>query len=98
MNNLVKVLIVAGLAIGIFGGGGYVAYWLFFEKPDKLKFGVNHPVVTPTPDQGVTMLERANHEIERGDKESGKKILLALIQNLPDSEKNGDAKRLLSNL
>jgi len=25
MNNLVKVLIIAGLAIGIFGGGGYLA-------------------------------------------------------------------------
>src|SRR5215510_918502 len=98
MNNLVKLLIIAGLAIGIFGGGGYLAYSLFFKKPDKLKPGVNHPVVTPTPDQGVTMFEQASREIERGNKESGEKILLALIQNLPDSEKNGDAKRLLSSM
>lgn len=98
MNNLVKVLIIAGLAIGIFGGGGYLAYRLFFKKADKLRPGVNHSVVTPTPDQGVTMLEQANHQIERGDKESGEKILLALIQNLPDSEKNNDAKKLLSSL
>jgi len=98
MNNLVKVLIIAGLAIGIFGGGGYLGYRLFFEKPDKLKHGSNHPVVTPTPDQGLTMFEQANHEIERGNTESGEKILWALIQNLPDSEKNSDAKRLLSSL
>ena len=98
MNNLVKVLIIAGLAIGIFGGGGYLAYRLFFKKPDRLKLGVNHAVVTPTPDAGVTMFEQANHEIEHGDKESGEKILWALIQNLPNSEKNGDAKKLLSSL
>ncbi|HEX7193794.1 MAG TPA: LysM peptidoglycan-binding domain-containing protein, partial [Chthoniobacterales bacterium] len=98
MNNLVKLLIIAGLAIGIFGGGGYLAYRLFFKKADKLKLGVNHPVVTPTPDAGVTMFEQANHEFERGEKESGKKILWALIQNLPDSEKNSDAKKLLGSL
>jgi LysM repeat protein len=98
MNNLVKVLIVAALAIAIFGGGGYLAYWLFFKKPDKLKLGFNHPVVTPTPDQGVTMFEQANHEIERGDKDGGEKILLSLIQSLPDSLKNSDAKRLLGGL
>jgi LysM repeat protein len=98
MNNLVKVLIVAGLAVGIFGGGGYLAYRLFFKKADKLRPGANHPVVTPTPDQGFTMFDQATHEIESGDKESGEKILLALIQSLPNSEKTADAKKLLSSL
>jgi LysM repeat protein len=98
MNNLVKVLIIAGLAIGIFGGGGYLAYRLFLKKGDKPGPGTNQPVVTPTPDQGVAMFEQANHEIESGNKEGGKKILLALIQNLPDSEKNDDARKLLSRL
>jgi LysM repeat protein len=98
MNNLVKVLIVAGLAIGIFGGGGYVAYRLFFKKPYKPRSDTNQPVVTPTPDQGIAMFEQANYQIQNGGKEGGKKILLALIQNLPDSEKNDDAKKLLSSL
>jgi LysM repeat protein len=98
MNNLVKVLIIAGLAISIFGGGGYLAYRLFLKKGDKSRPGTNQPVVTPTPDQGVAMFEQANHEIESGKKEGGKKILLALIQNLPDSKKNDDARKLLSRL
>jgi LysM repeat protein len=98
MNSLVKVLIIAGLAISIFGGGGYVAYRLFFRKTEKLRLGANHPVVTPTPDQGLTMFEQANREIERGNLESGQKILLALIQNLPNSEKNADARKLLGDL
>jgi LysM repeat protein len=98
MNNLVKVLIVAGLAISIFGGGGYLAYRLFFKKADKLRHGANQSVVTPTPDHGPALFEQANHEIESGNKESGKKILLALIQNLPNSEKNAEAKKRLSSL
>jgi LysM repeat protein len=98
MNNLVKVLIVAGLAISIFGGGGYLAYRLFFKGADRLKHAADQPVVTPTPDQGPAMFEQANHEIESGNKEGGKKILLALIQNLPNSEKNADARKLLGSL
>ena len=98
MNNLVKVLIIAGLSIGIFGGGGYLAYRLFFKKADSLRLGGYHPVVTPTPDPGLAMFEQANQEIARGEKESGEKILLALVQNLPNSQKNNDAKRLLSSL
>src|ERR1700737_3528631 len=98
MNNLVKLLIIAGLAVGIFGGGGYLAYRLFLKKADKFRLGASHPVVTPTPDQGFAMFDQATHEIERGDKEGGEKILLALIQNLPNSEKTADAKKLLSSL
>jgi LysM repeat protein len=98
MNSLVKLLIIAGLAIGIFGGGGYLAYRLFIKKGDNSRAGRNHPVVTPTPDQGIVMLERANREIESGNKEAGKKILLAIVQNLPDSQKNIEARALLSGL
>ena len=98
MNNLVKVLIIAGLSIGIFGGGGYLAYRLFFKKADTFRPGVNQPVVTPTPDPGLAMFEQAKQEIERGEKENAEKILLALVQNLPNSVKNDDAKRLLSTL
>jgi LysM repeat protein len=98
MNNLVKVLIIAGLSIGIFGGGGYLAYHLFFKRADRFRLGVNQPVVTPTPDPGLAMFEKAKQEIERGEKESAEKMLLALVQNLPNSVKNNDAKRLLSSL
>ena len=98
MNNLVKALIIAGLTLGIFGGGGYLAYRLFFRKGDTFKLGSNRPVVTPTPDQGIRMFDQANQELGRGNKENGEKILLALIENLPDSQKTADAKRLLSSL
>jgi LysM repeat protein len=98
MNNLVKALIIAGLATGIFGGGGYLSYRLFFKKSDSFRLGLNHPVVAPTPDPGIKMFEQANREIEHGNRENGEKILLALIENLPGSDKATDAKKLLSSL
>src|SRR6266478_2992740 len=59
MNNLVKLLVVASLAIGVFGGGGFVAYRLFFKKPDPRGRNPNEPVVTPTPDPGIAMFNQA---------------------------------------
>lgn len=98
MNNLVKLLVVALLAIGIFGGGGYVAYRLFFKKPDFRRGDANQPVVTPTPDPGILMLDQAKHEIASGNQSDAEKILLSLIQSFPDSTRIEDAKRVLGDL
>jgi len=91
MNNLVKLLVVASLAIGVFGGGGFVAYRLFFNKPDTRRGFGNEPVVTPTPDPGIAMFEQAKQQIASGDQSDAQKILVALIQSFPDSTRINDA-------
>jgi LysM repeat protein len=98
MNNLVKVLVVASLAIGIFGGGGFVAYRLFFKKPGPRHGIGNEPVVTPTPDPGIAIFDQAKRQIASGDQSEAQKILLALIQSFPDSAKSDDARKLLGDL
>ena len=98
MNNLVKLLVVASLAIGVFGGGGFVAYRLFFKKPDSRGRNPNEPVVTPTPDPGIAMFNQAKREIASGDQNDAQKILLALVQSFPDSTRINEAKKLLGDL
>ena len=88
MNNLVKLLVIAGLALGIFGGGGFVAYRLFFKTTDYRKGKLNQAVVTPTPDQGIPMLDQAKQRLADGDRSDAAKILFALIQSFPDSIKS----------
>ena len=98
MSNLVKLLIVASMAVGIFGGGGFVAYRLFFKKPGPHRGNGNEAVVTPTPDPGLAMFEQAKQQIASGDQSDAEKILLALIQSFPDSTRINDARKLLGDL
>jgi LysM repeat protein len=98
MNNLVKLLVVASLAIGIFGGGGFIAYRLFFKKPGARRGDANEPVVTPTPDPGILMLDQAKQQLASGNEADAKNILLSLIQSFPDSIKGNDAKKELGDL
>jgi LysM repeat protein len=98
MNNLVKLLVVASLAVGVFGGGGFVAYRLFFKRPDPRGRNLNEPVVTPTPDPGIAMYNQAKRQIAGGDQNDAQKILLALIQSFPDSTRINEAKKLLGDL
>jgi len=98
MNNLVKLLVVASLAIGVFGGGGFVAYRLFFNKPDSRRGNWNEPVVTPTPDPGIAMFDQAKQQIASGDQSGAQQILLALVQSFPDSTRINDARKLLGDL
>jgi LysM repeat protein len=98
MNNLVKLLVVVWLAIGVFGGGGFVAYQLFFKKPDTRRGTSNEPVVTPTPDPGIAMFEQAKQQIAGGDQSEAQRTLLALIQTFPDSTRSDEARKLLGDL
>jgi LysM repeat protein len=98
MNNLVKLLVVALLAIGIFGGGGLLAYRLFIKRPDPGRGKANEAVVTPTPDPGIEMFDEAKRLIATGDQSEGQKTLLALIQSFPESTKSNDARELLGDL
>ena len=98
MNNLVKLLVVAGLALGIFGGGGYLAYRLFFNRMGGRWGKADQPVVTPTPDPGIMMLDQAKQQLEAGKRVDAAKILLALIHSFPDSIKGNDARQLLGDL
>src|SRR5580704_3516975 len=99
MNNVVKILVVAALASGIFGGGGFLAYRLFFRRPDiSDRRNGNEPVVTPTPDPGIEMFDQAKQQIAGGDPSDAQKILLALIQSFPESTKINEARKLLGDL
>src|SRR5271165_4147981 len=97
MNNLVKLLVIAGLALGIFGGGGFLAYRLFFKSMER-RGNLGQAVVTPTPDQGITMLNQAKQQLGAGDRFDAERILSALIQTFPDSIKSADAKQLPADL
>ncbi|HEY1476922.1 MAG TPA: LysM peptidoglycan-binding domain-containing protein [Chthoniobacterales bacterium] len=98
MNNLVKLLVVAGLALGIFGGGGYLAYRLFFKGLNGRWGNAGQAVVTPTPDPGITMLDQAKQQLASGNRAETVRILVALIQSFPDSIKSNDARQLLGDL
>ena len=98
MNNLVKILVVTSLAIGVFGGGGFVAYRLFFKKADHDGRNPSEPVVTPTPDPGIAMFNQAKRAIDSGDQNEAQKILLALVQSFPDSTRINEARKLLGDL
>src|ERR1700722_13740059 len=98
MNNLVKILVVASLAIGVFGGGGFVAYRLFFKKGDPAGRNQNEPVITPTPDPGIAMFSQAKRVIASGDQNEAQKILLSLVQSFPDSTRINEARKLLGDL
>ena len=98
MNNLAKLLVIVGLALGIFGGGGFVAYRLFFKTADYRKGKLNQAVVTPTPDQGIPMLDQAKQRLADGNRSDAAEILFALIQSLPDSIKSTVAKQMLGDL
>ena len=98
MSNLAKLLIIGGLALVIFGGGGFLTYRLFFRRPGGQRPGDNQAVVTPTPDPGILMLDQAKQQLASGSRAEGKRILLALIQSFPDSIKIADAKQLLGDL
>ncbi len=98
MNNLLKIFVVVLLAFGVFGGGGFIAYRLFFKKPDFHLAGANQPVITPTPDPGIEMLAQAKQELAGGHQAYGKDILRSLIRSFPDSIKTDEAKKLLGDL
>ncbi|MBV9106006.1 MAG: LysM peptidoglycan-binding domain-containing protein [Verrucomicrobia bacterium] len=98
MNNVVKLFVVASLAIGVFGGGSLIAYRLFFKRPDRGSASGNGPVVTPTPDPGIAMFDQAKQQIASGDQSNAQKILLSLIQSFPESIRGNDARKLLGDL
>ncbi len=98
MNNLVKLLVVASLAVGVFGGGGYLAYRLFVKRPDAARGNASDPVVTAMPDPGIAMFEEAKQQVAGGNHSDGQKTLLALIQSFPDSTRINEARKLLGDL
>jgi LysM repeat protein len=98
MNYLVKLLVIVGLALGIFGGGGFIAYRLFFKAIDNRRGKPNQAIVTPTPDQGIAMFDQARQQLAAGNRSDAAKMLSALIQSFPDSVKCIEAKQLLGDL
>jgi LysM repeat protein len=98
MKNLIKVFTVLILALSVFGGGGAAAYLLFFRKLGIRPSDHNQPVVTPTPDQGLTMFEDARQQLAKGNKAEAIQTLVSLFQSFPKSGKSEEAKRLLGDL
>jgi LysM repeat protein len=98
MNNLLKILVVVSLAIGVFGGGGFTAYRLFFKRPNSHSANANQPVITPTPDPGIEMIAQAKQDLAAGHQTDGEDILRSLIRSFPDSIKSDEAKKMLGDL
>ena len=98
MNTPTKSLVIIGLIIVIFGGGGFAAYELFFKKGGLRKGDNGQAVVTPTPDQGVPLLEQAKQLLAKGDTGQARSVLTTLIQSFPGSSKVEDAQKSLGDL
>jgi LysM repeat protein len=98
MNSLLKFFVVVSLALGVFGGGGFVAYRLFFKKPDFHVAGANQPVITPTPDPGIRMVAEAKQALAGGHQGDAEDILRSLIRSFPGSIKSDEAKKMLGDL
>ena len=98
MKYLVKLLIVAGLALVIFGGGGFLGYRLFFKKPHSRPGTKSQAVVAPTPDPGIAMLDQAKQQLAKGAKTEAQQVLSSLIQSFPKSGKADGAKKILGDM
>ncbi|MBV9674493.1 MAG: LysM peptidoglycan-binding domain-containing protein, partial [Verrucomicrobia bacterium] len=98
MSRLSKAMILVGLAVAIFGGGAFAAYFLFFKKPDYLTSKSSRPVGAGAPDPGITLFDQATHELNSGDEASCRKTLAALFESFPKSVKAEEAKKLLGDM
>jgi LysM repeat protein len=98
MNRLLKIFIVVLLAFCVFGGGGLVAYRLFFKKPDFRLPNANQPVITPTPDPGIELVAQARRELAAGQSKFAEDLLRSLVKSFPDSIKIDEARKLLGDL
>jgi LysM repeat protein len=98
MSFLWKIGIIGFLVLLIFGGGGFAAYELFFRKPSSKISPGNQPVVTPTPDPGLSLLSQGQQLIGKGDSDQGRQILISIFQNFPASSKAPEAKRIVGDL
>jgi LysM repeat protein len=99
MNALVKAFIITGLAVTIFGGGGFLAYELFFKKKDYQLAKKGQPVVTPTPDPVMPMLREVKQRLLAGeDTAAARDTLVSIVQSFPASPSVDEARQLLGNL
>jgi len=98
MKDLIKVFIVLGLAVTVFGGGGVAVYLLFVRKPAARHSVYNQSVMTPTPAQENSMLEQARQQLAKGEKSNAQRTLISLIQSFPNSSRTEEAKQLLGDM
>jgi LysM repeat protein len=98
MSTFVKAFIITGLVVAIFGGGGYLAYELFFKKDYQTTKG-RQPVVTPTPDPVLPLLDQVKQRLaRREDRAVARDTLISIIQSFPDSPNADEARQILGNL
>jgi LysM repeat protein len=98
MKVLIKLLVVVGLSLVIFGGGGLLGYRLFFKNLGSRQPGKGQAVAAPTPDPGVAMLDQAKQHLAKGAKTDARQVLSSLIQSFPKSGKADEAKKILGDL
>ena len=98
MSLIWKLGIIAGLVLVIFGGGSFAAYELFFKKASKTPSKDNVAVVTPTPDPGISLLEQGKQLIAKGNIDDGKRLLISIFQNFPNSLKADEARKAVGDL
>jgi LysM repeat protein len=98
MKFLIKLFVVVGLSLVIFGGGGLLGYRLFFKKTDTRRAAKGQAVVAPTPDPGIVMLDQVKEQLAKGAKSDARQLLSSLIQSFPKSSKADEAKKILGDL
>ncbi len=98
MSALLKGLVIAGLALAIFGGGGLLSYELFFKKKDYRERGGGVAVATATPDLVSPMLAEARRQLSDGNPAAARGTLLSIIQAFPQAAPADEARRVLGDL
>jgi LysM repeat protein len=98
MKFLIKLFVVVGLSLVIFGGGGLLGYRLFFKRIDTRRAAKGQAVVAPTPDPGIVMLDQARQQLAKGAKSDARQVLSSLMQSFPKSSKADEAKKILGDL
>ncbi len=98
MKLLIKLLVVVGLSLVIFGGGGFLGYRLFFKRLNTRQPAKGQAVVAPTPDPGIALLDQAKQQLAKGAKSEARQVLSLLIGSFPKSGKANEAKKILGDL
>ena len=98
MSLLWKLGVLLGLALVIFGGGGFATYELFLKKPSRTPTKGNQAVVTPTPDPGIALLEQGKQLIAKGNIDDGKRLLISIFQSFPKSVKADEARKIVGDM
>ncbi|HLB32976.1 MAG TPA: LysM peptidoglycan-binding domain-containing protein [Chthoniobacterales bacterium] len=95
-----KILILAAVALLVFGSAGFFAYKLFLKPTHFSFFGKKEPVpvALPTPDPGTTPFDAAVALQKSGKLSEAHDALVKWLEAYPNSPKITEARTLLGNI